>query len=249
MFKNLFGSKKEEPTPNEIQDLEESLIESTQLDQEVDLYEESEITTQDNLEDVIEESPEVDEDYLLNAPQIAGWSSTQEQELLFSAMLLFYSPEMSILDAGCGRADLFGYLSRTFQTNIPYKGIDFNPNLLEVSRLKYPAVSVSQSDILDMTENADWVVASGLFNIASNPPGIDMAEYTQRCIDKMYESANIGVAFNLLTGYPDDIADEDKAVLVPHNPSVWLDYLLSKYTKVICRTDYMLGDVTFFILK
>ena len=225
MFKNLFGSKKEEPTPNEIQDLEESLIESTQLDQEVDLYEESEITTQD------------------------GWSSTQEQELLFSAMLLFYSPEMSILDAGCGRADLFGYLSRTFQTNIPYKGIDFNPNLLEVSRLKYPAVSVSQSDILDMTENADWVVASGLFNIASNPPGIDMAEYTQRCIDKMYESANIGVAFNLLTGYPDDIADEDKAVLVPHNPSVWLDYLLSKYTKVICRTDYMLGDVTFFILK
>jgi hypothetical protein len=255
MFKNLFGSKKEEPTPNEIQELEEALIEAISVDQENVLYDDFDTEIQPEefeewdatLEDGLEPEPvEVDSDYLLNASEIVGWSSTQEQELLFSALLLFYSPEMSILDAGCGRADLFGYLTKTFGVEVPYKGIDYNPNILAIAQEKYPTVNVDAVDILNMSENADWIVASGLFNIKEQE---DMATYTQQCIDKMYESANIGIAFNLLTGYPDNIADEDKAVLAPHNPSVWLDYLLGKYTKVICRTDYMLGDVTFFILK
>jgi len=65
----------------------------------------------------------------------------------------------------------------------------------------------------------------------------------------MYKSSNVGIAFNMLTGYPDNISEEDKAVLVPYDISNWLDYLIKTYTKVICRTDYMLNDVTFFILK
>ena len=121
MFKNLFGSKKEEPTPNEIQELEEALIEAISVDQENVLYDDFDTEIQPEefeewdatLEDGLEPEPvEVDSDYLLNASEIVGWSSTQEQELLFSALLLFYSPEMSILDAGCGRADLYGYLTK-----------------------------------------------------------------------------------------------------------------------------------------
>jgi len=278
MFKNLFGSKKEEPTIKENQVQNEVLDQTTSLDQLTESYEDAaledlsewDVTLEDGLLDEPAEfdadeltelyvneptefddepedpAPKIDPEYLLNAPQIVGWSSVQEQELLFSALLLFYSPEMSILDAGCGRADLYGYLTKVFQTEISYKGIDYNPNLLMFAKEKYPSVNVSSLDILNLSETHDWVVGSGLFNINDQK---DLTEYAKQCIDKMYESANIGIAFNMLTGYPDDIADEDKAVLAPHNPSVWLDYLIEKYTKVICRTDYMLGDVTFFILK
>ena len=282
MFKNLFGSNKEEPTikENQVQNQvqNESLDLTTPLDQLTESHDavtteelkEWDVTLEDGLlnepaefdadeptESDANESaefddeseatdPKIDPEYLLNAPQIVGWGSTQEQELLFSALLLFYSPEMSILDVGCGRADLYGYLTRLFQTEIPYKGIDYNPNLLILAKEKYPSVNVNSLDILNLSETHDWVVGSGLFNINDQT---DLTEYAKQCIDKMYESANIGIAFNMLTGYPDDIADEDKAVLASHNPSVWLDYLISKYTKVICRTDYMLGDVTFFILK
>jgi SAM-dependent methyltransferase len=262
MFKNLFGSKKEEPTPTENQVQNEVLDETTSLDQATESYEdvaledlnEWDVTLEDGLLDEPTEfddepeppAPKIDPEYLLNAPQIVGWGSTQEQELLFSALLLFYSPEMSILDVGCGRADLYGYLTRLFQTEIPYKGIDYNPNLLIFAKEKYPSVNVKTLDILNLSEKHDWVVGSGLFNIKEQE---DLTEYAKQCIDKMYESANIGIAFNMLTGYPDNIADEDKAVLASHSPSVWLDYLIGKYTKVICRTDYMLDDVTFFILK
>jgi hypothetical protein len=168
MFKNLFGSKKEEPTPTENQVKNEVLDETTSLDQATESYEdvaledlnEWDVTLEDGLLDEPTEfddepeppAPKIDPEYLLNAPQIVGWGSTQEQELLFSALLLFYSPEMSILDVGCGRADLYGYLTRLFQTEIPYKGIDYNPNLLIFAKEKYPSVNVKTLDILNLSE-------------------------------------------------------------------------------------------------
>ena len=188
---------------------------------------------------------------LLNSPEIVGWLSTQEQELLFSALLLFYSPEQSILDVGCGRADLYGYCKRMFGDEakaLPYKGIDYNPNILNIAQEKYPGVYTEAVDILNspVTETHDWVVGSGLFNLLDNE---DMERYTKTVIQKMYDKANMGVVFNLLTGYPDDMADEDVAQLVVHDPVAWLDYLLNTYTKVICRADYLSGDVTFYIFK
>ena len=48
----------------------------------------------------------VDSGYLLTSPEIVGWLSTEEQELLFSALLLFYNTDQSILDVGCGRSEI-----------------------------------------------------------------------------------------------------------------------------------------------
>lgn len=189
------------------------------------------------------------EEYLTSAPEIVGWVSTQEQEMLFSALLLFYSPTQTLLDVGCGRADLYGYLQNLYKQEIPYSGIDRNPNMIQVANMKYPGADVAFADILDLTpgtDSKDWVMASGLFNLNDHP---DMISYAKQCIDKMYELANAGVAFNLLTGLPPDMSAEDEAQLIVHDPGFWLSYLIEKYTKVICRTDYMSGDVTFIIFK
>ena len=282
MFKNLFGSNKEEPNTTENQNQNEALNETTSFDQAPESYDnaaieelkewdvtledgllnepaefdanESEEFNADELEefnaDELEEfndeleppAPKIDPEYLLNAPQIVGWGSTQEQELLFSALLLFYSPKMSILDAGCGRADLYGYLTRLFQTDIPYTGIDYNPNHLILAKEKYPSVNVKSLDILNLSENHDWVVGSGLFNVNEQE---DLSAYTSNCIDKMYEKCKVGVAFNLNIGK----AEDNNEMLISWNSSEWLAYLMAKYGKIICRADYLDTDVTFFILK
>jgi trans-aconitate methyltransferase len=165
--------------------------------------------------------------------------------------LLFYSPSYSVLDVGCGRADLYGYLRRFFPDNdINYTGIDFNANMIAVAERKYPVLvdKLSGNDILTATtlDRHDWVFGSGLFNLNDHP---DMVEYGKTVIDKMYENATIGVAFNLLTGLPVDMNQSDIDQLIVHDTADWLNYLVSKYTKVVCRTDYMVGDVTFFIFK
>lgn len=259
MFKNLFGSKKES---NE----EKIAKEEVELNQDWERASLEDLNNSEEFKDEVMEEPKSDvdsvapeipnldefpEDYLFNAPEIAGWMSTNEQELLFSALLLFYSPSYSVLDVGCGRADLYGYLRRMFpESDINYSGIDFNANMIHVAERKYPVLldKLSGNDILTATTltNHDWVLGSGLFNLNDHP---DMFEYAISVVDKMYENANVGVAFNLLTGLPADMNQSDIDQLIVHDMAEWLNYLVSKYTKVVCRTDYMAGDVTFFIFK
>ena len=117
-------------------------------------------------------------------------------------------------------------------------------SFINIASEKYPGVVVEAVDLLSIDNGAeyDWVVGSGLFNLNDNS---NMSEYTQACIDKMYEKSKIGVAFNLNTGK----TEEEDSMLVSWNPTDWLGFLISKYGKVICRADYLDTDVTFFIFK
>jgi SAM-dependent methyltransferase len=212
------------------------------LDQYLD---QQEYTEEENqlLNEEVEQAPE-DWD-IFTSPQVVGWSSKEEQETLFDAALWLASvPGLSILDVGCGRADLY---TKATEKGLVYKGIDYNPNIINIAQQKYPEVSVETLDVLDIDAGADydWVVGSGLFNIAIKDP----ADYAQAVVAKMYDKAKIGVAFNLLTSIPEDIADEDKQQIVVWEPAAWLAYLELTYKKVICRTDYLEGDTTFYILK
>lgn len=214
------------------------------LDQDTD---QQEYTEEENqlLNEEIEEALEQPEWDILTSPQVVGWSSIEEQEILFEAALwLASTPGLSILDVGCGRADLYPLAT---EKGLIYNGIDYNPNIIGIAQQKYPGVSVETLDVLNIEPGADydWVVGSGLFNIAIENP----ANYAQEVVAKMYDKARIGVAFNLLTSIPEDIADEDKQSLVVWEPAAWLAYLELTYKKVICRTDYLEGDTTFYILK
>ena len=253
MFKNIFSKKpkvmtetleEEVLTVADTEIVEQPMVEQPMADDvlldfpAIDNSEEETSIMEDGTED------EVREWEMLNAPEMVGWLSQAEQELLFNALLMFFQPGQSVLDAGCGRADLFGLIGPAVSL---YKGIDYNKNILDIAQRKFPGVNVEAIDLLDFNEpdSYDWVFASGMFNTQME----DAIEYTQKCVDKMFESSKVGVAFNLLTGIPADLADEDKAQIIVWDSGAWLNYLVSKYTKVICRTDYMEGDTTFFIFK
>ena len=231
---------------NEINQLSEIINENeTTLDEPV-LNTDSTLTESES-----EFVEDVDPEYLFNDPRVVGWLSVQEQEALFSGLLLFYNPStQTLLDVGCGRADLYDYIKRIFQLEYYdlYTGMDMNPNILDIAHKKYSGLNLISSDILndEVDDKFDWVVGSGLFNLNDHP---DMEEYSKKIIDKMLSKANIGVAVNMLIGIPEDLSDNDKAQLVVHDPSKWLDYLINKYNRVICRHDYMSGDVTFIIFK
>lgn len=197
---------------------------------------------------------EYSDEYLFTAPQINGWNSTLEQELIFSRLICLYKPTQSVLDVGCGRADLYGYL-RTIYTNneIDYIGIDSNSNILQIAERKYPILQkhLINSDILAYNlefpdYKRDWVFASGIFNLQEHS---DQIEYTKLTIDNMMNHANVGVAFNLLTADLSPLPELERSRWIQHDPGFWLNYLIEKYTKVTSRSDYMKGDITFIILK
>ena len=274
MFKNLFNKNKQvmnatieaEVMPEvttidnfEIPNIEEFDILDVANQQEVEEPQEVEETQEieenesfvipdDVLKQISEETQkneEIDVNYLIDSPEVVGWSSKQEQDILFDALLSKWESNESILDVGCARADLFGFIKEHYPDDtITYKGIDYNPNILNIAKEKYPLVNVEALDLLSLDNEAeyDWVVGSGLFNVNEQE---DLSAYTSNCIDKMYEKCKVGVAFNLNIGK----AEDNNEMLISWNSSEWLAYLMAKYGKIICRADYLDTDVTFFILK
>lgn len=233
----------------------EAFNQATQLTAEspkntvAEINQSAETQTEPTVETLDEILSKEESQYLFTDPRVVGWTSNAEQEILFSALLLYYQTSHTILDVGCGRGDLFGYMKEIFQTNdITYSGMDLSTNLIEIGKRKFPdAIFINEDILKDQIEDKfDWVVGSGLFNLNDQP---DMVSYAKEVVDKMYEKSSIGVAFNLLCGDPEGFSEEDKKSLIIHKPSLWLDYLLEKYNKVICRHDYLSGDVTFIIFK
>lgn len=229
----------------QIEEVEETL-QFPDLDQESEqqefIEEENQLISDEP--NLIVKLPEWD---IFTSPEVVGWYSEEQQKALFDAALwLAFTPGQSILDVGCGRADLFPL---AVEKGLVYKGIDYNPNIINIARQKYPKVSVETIDVFDIdkSEDYDWVIGSGLFNM--NMTVTNPENYAQAVVALMYDKAKIGVAFNLLTSIPEDIADEDKQQLIVWEPAAWLAYLQLTYKKVVCRTDYFEGDTTFYILK
>jgi hypothetical protein len=214
---------------------------------QLDLFEDSVI------EDTAPEMADTPEEFdPFTAPEILGWNSTEEQETLFFALQLFYDVNSSVLDVGAGRGDLYGYMKNLYlDTWDPslYSGIDFNSYLVDVGKQKFPEANLEVGDLFSIDESVryDWCMANGVFNLKI--ANYDMDEYTKSAIDKMYNIAEKGVAFNLLTSYDDSMSEEVIDAIHKFDAGEYLNYLTEKYGKVICRADYFPGDVTFFIFK
>jgi len=183
-------------------------------------------------------------EYMLTDTRVVGYSSKEEQTLLFEMLAqIGIDPTLeSVLDVGSGVGDFYGYLEGRLGTPIEYLGIDINPNMVNTAYQKYPNIKCIKKDLADMDGRFDFVISSGLFNLKLVDP---MYDYLYKSIDKMYELSNIGTAFNMLS----DNTTERIDGLFYYTPTTVFDYCLKKYNKVILKHDYLSDDFTIFIYK
>ena len=112
----------------------------------------------------------------------------------------------SVLDIGCGFGDFYGYLVEQ-GIDVDYVGVDINPRLLEVAANKYPAARFVQADVLtEDVVGADYVVASGTFNLALRSD--DNYEYVAAMLRRAYALSRRGVAMDCHTSYVDYRVDD-----------------------------------------
>jgi SAM-dependent methyltransferase len=184
-------------------------------------------------------------DYLLNDPRVIGYNNKEEQNLLFGILsqIGVIPSQESILDIGCGVGDYYEYVNQNIDVPTKYLGIDINPNMISLAKQKYPDINFETKDLADQTERFDFVVASGLFNLKLTD---DMYDYVYKSIDKMYELAKGGVAFNMLSN-DNNISPIDG--LAYYNPIDIFQYCKEKFNRVILRHDYLDDDFTIFIYK
>jgi len=187
-----------------------------------------------------------DVDYMINSPQVVGYNTTAEQQFLFQNLVIGIDPtSQSILDIGCGRADLFGYFREVYGNVFQYNGIDHNPTMLDLAKQKYN-VDIETVSFENFKSNKyDCVVASGFFTQRRcETEDADLIKMFND-IDTMYNLCNYMVSFNLLSPINNKIHDGFFYI----HPGLVIDMLIEKYQHVNLRHNYSNDVYTVTIFK
>jgi SAM-dependent methyltransferase len=181
------------------------------------------------------------------APESLGWGGGRERQNLRFEVLseIGIKNGDSVLDVGCGFADLYNYLKECgWEGN--YFGVDINGNLLDVAKNVYPEVNVRKLDILESVEELrfDWVVSSGIFNAKLSFE--NNFDYIKRMLERMVDISVKGVFSDFMSIYVD--YQHPDAYHTPHNDLI--DFLRRDLNKkFVLRMDYLPFEYCIYIKK
>lgn len=173
------------------------------------------------------------------------WASPEGQRRRFEAIARsFPLAERRILDVGCGRADLMGYLLESGILPAHYMGLDMIPESLRAARRrKYPRCEIlPPGDFVKEPERlhvgADVVIFSGTLNTLTRPK-------FYRALTAAWAAAGQCLIFNFLNSH--SWCGED-----------WLYWHRRKSVLAFCRSlggearfdeSYLEGDCTIAVRK
>lgn len=143
-----------------------------------------------------------------------GWTKNK-QAIRFEQLLSYFNVGegnrcYSLLDVGCGFADLNGYIKQNQDKyrNLSYNGIDMMPNFIEVAKSIYPEDkdNIVYSDFMkqdfgDITY--DIIVGSGTFGVMVSDDEDIMYDYVSGLMGKAFDISNIGISFNFMSNNVD----------------------------------------------
>jgi SAM-dependent methyltransferase len=138
------------------------------------------------------------------------WKSEESQELRFRQLLRVFddedaarADETTLIDYGCGYGALADYLEASGQASgraLRYAGFDISASMIEAARERHAARAWCSftSDPASL-QPADYVVASGIFNVKLDHPIEAWRAYVLDTIDTLHALSTRAFAFNVLT--------------------------------------------------
>ena len=132
-----------------------------------------------------------------DAPQAVRWT-VRGQQARYEAFLALCGDlaGKSLLDFGCGKGDLFGFL-RARGIDCAYTGVDIHPDLIALARAKHPGTEFLVRDVEEepLGRKFDVVVACGVFNLRAG--GIQ--ETVESVLPLLFGCAREALHANFLT--------------------------------------------------
>lgn len=162
------------------------------------------------------------------------WNSYESQQMRFSILHQLLPSDLSeatLVDAGCGFADLYLYLQKRKNLPSSYIGLDVMSEMVKIAQER-SAQSILQCDVLkDELPKADYYVCSGAMNILTP---FETHLFIKKCLD----ASNKAFVFNLLKG-------RDKSMVYNYFLPSTIKKIAKKYAcKVEIIEGYMARDFT-----
>jgi SAM-dependent methyltransferase len=183
-----------------------------------------------------------------STPQGVDWNGEESQYIRFHNLLKIVNTDsFSLLDYGCGYGALLPYMTRNF-SNFNYSGFDIsNEMIAEAIKLhkEFPATWSTDSASL---MPADFVVASGIFNVKQDVRDDLWQEYMIETLKDLNRLSTCGFAFNVLTKYSEK--EKMRDYLFYADPLWLFDHCKTEFsTNVALLHDYKLFEFTLLIRK
>ena len=176
-------------------------------------------------------------------PRACDYGRPQSQEIKFKVLAdVIGLTRKRVLDVGCGFADFADYLAKRFDT-VYYTGIDLSSRMIETAKKLHPSLDLSVDNILlDMGEKRfDIVTANGIFYLL----GEDAHNLMYRLIYRMYDLADVAIAFNSLSSW----TGSQETGEFHANPLEVVEYCRTITPRVVMRHDYLPRDFTIYMYK
>jgi len=178
------------------------------------------------------------------------WNDAASQELRFEQLLKVCDPAapFALNDYGCGYGALATYLEERNYA-FTYTGFDISAEMLaqarELLRDSARCRFVASDDEL---EEADYTVASGIFNVKLDAPDDAWERHSLETLSRLNKLSVRGFAFNMLTSYSD--ADRMRPDLYYADPRVLFDHCKRNFSRwVALLHDYGLYEFTIVVRK
>jgi Methyltransferase domain len=182
--------------------------------------------------------------------QGVGWRDQESQELRFSKLIQITrgSKKGRLVEVGCGWGALALWAARE-GFDFEYIGYDISTEMISAARSNCQGLTKASFELgAGPFAPADWIVASGIFNVRLDTPDAAWRKQVDDTIDAMARSARLGFAINFLTGFSDEGRKE--AYLYYPYPGEMLDSIMSRHGRTtIIMHDYPLYEFTILVYK
>lgn len=177
------------------------------------------------------------------------WNSTESQLLRFEQLLRLIpaqAEDFSVLDFGCGYGAFADALAVGHE-RYRYQGFDLSSAMIDqaTQRLGSDPRHRFTTDVTDL-QPADYVVASGVFNVKLHHPDAEWRAYMEDTVDQLARLARSGFAFNALTSYSDP--ERQRPDLHYADPLAWFDRCKRRHSRFVTLLhDYPLYEFTLLV--
>jgi SAM-dependent methyltransferase len=178
------------------------------------------------------------------------WNGEASQTLRFDQLLRIVdvAGRFSINDLGCGYGALLDYLDgRGF--GVDYTGIDVSAKMVRAGARRFEGrADVDFICAARLNREADYSVASGIFNVRLERSDAEWRGYIEATLDLLNAASRRGFSFNCLTSYSDAAKMRDD--LYYADPCRLFDLCKRRYSKnVALLHDYGLYEFTILVRK
>ncbi len=177
------------------------------------------------------------------------WNSPESQQVRFGQLLKLIDGSLpfTINDFGCGYGALADYLQKQGQPFV-YCGFDISDQVIARAKELHSANQISFVDRESDLAEADYTVASGVFNVKLDAPGVEWEKYILDTLGTINAISRNGFAFNVLTKYSDQ--EFMRPDLYYADPLFLFDYCKTNYSRFVTLLhDYPLYEFTVLVRK